>query len=178
MAARVKTRLDPITFELIHSCLMSAAEEMGGILKRSSFSPVIREMEDFSCAIFNAEGILVAQADYIPAQLGAMSLVVQSTLARWQKRIVPGDVFIANDPYSGCMHTPDLNVIMPIFIGRTLVAWAGTTAHHIDVGGVRPGTEGPDLRGVRRGPVAAAGAVVPGWRGEPRRLLVRRSRGA
>jgi N-methylhydantoinase B len=156
MAASVKSRLDPITFELIHSGLLSAAEEMGGILKRSSFSPVIREMEDFSCAIFDAQGTLVAQADYIPAQLGAMSLVVQSTLARWQNRLEPGDVFIANDPYSGCMHTPDLNVVMPIFIGKRLFAWAGTTAHHIDVGGVNPGTEGPGLH-----ELYAEGLILP-----------------
>lgn len=151
-----RSRLGPIIFELIHSALLSAAEEMGGILKRSSFSPIIREMEDFSCAVFDADGRLVAQADYIPAQLGAMSLVVQSTLARWKGAIAAGDLFIANDPYSGCMHTPDLNVVMPVFIGGRLFAWTGTTAHHIDVGGVNPGTEGPSLR-----ELYAEGLVLP-----------------
>ncbi len=138
--------LDPITFELVHAALLSTAEEMGAVLKRSSYSPIIREMEDFSCALFDAEGRLVVQADYIPAQLGAMSLVVQSTLGRWNGAVEPGDVFIANHPYMGCMHTPDLNVIMPLFVGGRLFAWVGTTAHHIDVGGVNPGTEGPGLR--------------------------------
>ncbi|MBI2238233.1 MAG: hydantoinase B/oxoprolinase family protein [Actinobacteria bacterium] len=138
--------LDPITFELVHAALLSAAEEMGAVLKRSSYSPIIREMEDFSCALFDARGTLVVQADYIPAQLGAMSLVVESTLERWGAAIEPGDVFIANHPYMGCMHTPDLNVIMPLFVEGRLFAWAGTTAHHIDVGGVNPGTEGPSLR--------------------------------
>ncbi len=138
--------LDPITFELVHAALLSAAEEMGAVLKRSSYSPIIREMEDFSCALFDGRGRLVVQADYIPAQLGAMSLVVESTLERWGAAIEPGDVFIANHPYMGCMHTPDLNVIMPLFVEGRLFAWAGTTAHHIDVGGVNPGTEGPSLR--------------------------------
>lgn len=154
--SRRRGELDPITFELIHAQLLSAAEEMGGVMKRSSFSPIIREMNDFSCALFNAEGDLVAQADYIPAQLGAMSLVVKATLARWQDALRPGDVFIANHPYMGCMHTPDINILMPVFVGDRLFAWTGSTAHHIDVGGVNPGTEGADLR-----QLYAEGLVLP-----------------
>jgi N-methylhydantoinase B len=149
-------RLDPITFELVYAQLLSAAEEMGGVLKRSSFSPIIREMNDFSCAVFNDAGDLVAQADYIPAQLGAMSLVVKSTAQRWHGSLEPGDVFIANHPYMGCMHTPDLNVLMPVFMEGQVFAWTGTTAHHIDVGGVNPGTEGADLR-----QLYAEGLVLP-----------------
>ena len=152
----IQDRLDPITFELVHAQLLSAAEEMGAVMKRSSFSPIIREMNDFSCALFDADGYLVAQADYIPAQLGAMSLVVQSTLDRWRDSIRPGDVFIANHPYMGCMHTPDVNILMPMFLGRRLFAWTGSTAHHIDVGGVNPGTEGADLR-----QLYAEGLVLP-----------------
>ncbi len=140
--------LDPITFELVHAALLSAAEEMGGVLKRSSYSPIIRDMEDFSCALFAANGDLVAQADYIPAQLGAMSLVVDSILQTWGDRIVDGDVYLANHPFLGAMHTPDLNVIMPMFLDGRLFAWTGTTAHHLDVGGVNPGTEGPALEQV------------------------------
>jgi len=149
-------RLDPITFELIYAQLLSAAEEMGGVLKRSSFSPIIREMNDFSCALFDRAGDLVAQADYIPAQLGAMSLAVKSTARRWLGSLEPGDVFLANHPYMGCMHTPDLNVLMPLFIKGRLFGWTGTTAHHIDVGGVNPGTEGADLR-----QLYAEGLVLP-----------------
>ena len=148
--------LDPITFELVNAALQAAAVEMGGVLKRSSYSPIIREMDDFSCAIFRADGDLVAQADFIPAQLGAMSLVVKSIIERWGERIAPGDAFLANHPYLGAMHTPDLNVIMPVFTGGGLFGWVGTTAHHIDVGGVRPGTEGPDL-----GQVYAEGLLLP-----------------
>jgi N-methylhydantoinase B len=148
--------IDPITFELASAALQSAAVEMGSVLKHSSYSPIIREMDDFSCALFRADGDLVAQADFIPAQLGAMSLVVKSIIDRWGDAVAAGDAFLANHPYLGAMHTPDLNVIMPIFIGGSLAAWAGTTAHHIDVGGVRPGTEGPDLR-----EVYAEGLLLP-----------------
>ncbi len=156
MSTRAPRALDPITFELIHAGLLSAAEEMGGVLKRSSYSPIIREMEDFSCALFDAGGDLVAQADYIPAQLGAMGLVTKSIISQWGGAIRPGDVFIANHPYMGAMHTPDLNVIMPIFVNGRRFAWAGATAHHIDVGGVNPGTEGPNLR-----QLFAEGLVLP-----------------
>ncbi len=152
---RAGATLDPVTFELVHAALVSAAEEMGSALKRSSHSPIIREMEDFSCALFAADGALVAQADFIPAQLGAMSLVVGSVLDRWGD-IHPGDVFIANHPYLGAMHTPDVNILMPVFLDQRLFAWTGATAHHLDVGGVNPGTEGPDLR-----ELYAEGVVLP-----------------
>ena len=126
------------------------------ILKRSSYSPIIRDMEDFSCAVFAADGALVAQADYIPAQLGAMSLVVGSVLGRWGEEVDEGDVFIANHPYMGAMHTPDINILQPVFVEGRLFAWTGATAHHLDVGGVNPGTEGPDLR-----EVYAEGVILP-----------------
>ena len=103
--------IDAVTFEVASAAMLSAAEEMGGVLKRSSYSPIIRDMEDFSCAIFTSTGDLVAQADYIPAQLGAMSLVVKSVLDKWGENINPGDVFICNHPYQGAMHLPDVNEI-------------------------------------------------------------------
>ena len=137
--------IDAVTYEVASAALQSAAEEMGSVLKRSSYSPIIRDMDDFSCALFTAEGDLVAQADYIPAQLGAMSLVVQSVLQRWHGRINENDAFICNHPYQGAMHLPDVNVVIPIFLNGELAAWAGTAAHHIDVGGVNPGSEGPEL---------------------------------
>ncbi|MBL3700569.1 hydantoinase B/oxoprolinase family protein [Leucobacter luti] len=137
--------IDAVTFEVASAALQSAAEEMGSILKRSSYSPIIRDMDDFSCAIFSASGELVAQADYIPAQLGAMSLVVKSILTRWEGRIQEDDAYICNHPYMGAMHLPDVNIVTPIFSGGELIAWAGTAAHHIDVGGVNPGSEGPEL---------------------------------
>lgn len=141
-------QVDTVTFEVVAAALQSAAEEMGNVLKRSSYSPIIRDMDDFSCALFTADGQLVAQADYIPAQLGAMSLVVKAIIGRWDGRICDGDVFISNHPFMGAMHLPDVNVISPVFLGGRLVAWAGTAAHHIDVGGVNPGSEGPELEDI------------------------------
>lgn len=139
-------QVDTVTFEVVAAALQSAAEEMGNVLKRSSYSPIIRDMDDFSCALFTADGQLVAQADYIPAQLGAMSLVVKAIIGRWDGRICDGDVFISNHPFMGAMHLPDVNVIAPVFLDGRLVAWAGTAAHHIDVGGVNPGSEDRNSR--------------------------------
>lgn len=150
------TTIDPVTFEVIASGLQSAAEEMGAVLKRSSYSPIIRDMDDFSCAMFSAEGDLFAQADYIPAQLGAMSLVVRSILQEWSDELSDGDVFLCNHPYRGAMHLPDVNVVAPVFRDGRLIAWAGTAAHHIDVGGVNPGSEGPELQDL-----FAEGLIMP-----------------
>ena len=150
------TKVDPVTYEVISSALHSTAEEMGAVLKRSSYSPIIRDMDDFSCALFTRDGDLFAQADYIPAQLGAMSLVVKSTLVEWGDVIADGDVFMCNHPYRGAMHLPDINVITPIFLNGDLIAWAGTAAHHIDVGGVNPGSEGPALQDLY-----AEGLILP-----------------
>jgi len=159
MTAARNTAANKVTFELVRASLLSAAVEMGGVLKRSSYSPIIREMDDFSCAIFRPDGDLVAQADFIPAQLGAMSLVVKSLIQRWGDAVRPGDAYLANHPYMGAMHTSDLNFIMPIFISGRLSGWTGTAAHHIDVGGVRPGTVGFDL-----GDIYAEGLLLPGVR--------------
>lgn len=133
-------RLDPVTYEPIHSRILHAAREMAVILKRSSHSPIIREMEDFSCAIFAPDGESVAQDERIPAQLGAMSLAVQTCIAEFPEPedTKPGDAFLLNHPYMGCMHTPDLNLIMPVFASGVVVGWAGSTAHHVDLGVPHP----------------------------------------
>ena len=144
----VEHRLDPVTYELIHSRLLHAAREMAVILKRSSHSPIIREMEDFSCAIFAPDGESVAQDERIPAQLGAMSLAVETCIEEYPEPgdLEPGDALLLNHPYMGCMHTPDLNLIMPVFADGNLVGWAGSTAHHVDLGGPTPGTLAPHHR--------------------------------
>lgn len=142
-------RLDPVTFEVLHAALLSVTDEMGAALRRSSYSPIIREMQDYSCALFDDHARLVAQGDFIPAQLGAMSLVTQAILDRHGPTIRPGDVFIANHPFVGGAHTPDVNVIRPVFIGQRrgslrLLGFTGTVAHQVDFGGRNPGTEGAD----------------------------------
>ena len=166
--------LDPVTYELIHSGLLHGAREMAGILKRPSHSPIIREMEDFSCSLFAPTGESIAQDERIPAQLGAMSLAVQTTIAEYPGAgdIAPGDAFILNHPYIGCMHTPDLNLVMPVFDGEDLAGWAGATAHHVDIGGPTPGTLAPHHR-----EIFAEGLIFPPiklyQRGEENRDLFR-----
>jgi N-methylhydantoinase B len=132
-------------FEVVASALRGVALEMSEVLHRSAYSPVVREMLDFSCALLDAHGRVVVQADDIPAQLGAMSRIVEAIEAAnpregWR----PGDAFFINDPYVGAAHTPDVFVFAPLFLGDRLVAWGGTCAHHVDLGGRNPGTEGAD----------------------------------
>lgn len=160
MTDPTRGRLDPVTFGVLSAALASIAEEMGAALRASSYSPIIREMQDYSCALFDPAGRLVAQGEFIPAQLGAIALVVRSTIDAQGGSLAPGDVFIANHPYRGGAHTPDVNVIRPVFeTGRRsggLLGWVGTVAHQVDFGGANPGTEGADHRDL-----FAEGLILP-----------------
>src|SRR3989442_5732123 len=102
--------LDPISFEILKNSLISIAEEMGVVLRKSSFSPNIKERRDFSCALFNASGQLVAQAEHIPVHLGAMPSSVQAVLKEFQDDLAEGDDIILNDPYRVGTHPPDLTI--------------------------------------------------------------------
>jgi N-methylhydantoinase B len=138
-------REDPGRFEVLAGAFRGIALEMSEVLHRSAYSPVIREMLDFSCALLDAEGRIVAQADDIPAQLGAMARIVDwIERANPRETWRPGDAFLVNHPYRGAAHTPDIFVFAPLFLGGELAAWGGTCAHHVDVGGRNPGTEGAD----------------------------------
>jgi len=132
--------LDPISFEILKNSLVSIAEEMGVVLRRSSFSPNIKERRDFSCALFDAPGQLVAQAEHIPVHLGAMPYSVQAVLKEFKDDFSEGDHIILNDPYRGGTHLPDITMVSPIFFKERLVAFAANRAHHSDVGGVAPGS--------------------------------------
>jgi N-methylhydantoinase B len=159
--------IDPITFGVLDAALRSVCEEMGAALRRSSYSPIIREMLDYSCAIFDERGRLVAQGEFIPAQLGAMAMVVRATASSHGASLAPGDVFIANHPYLGGAHTLDVNVLRPVFERSSrptrsrprLLGWVGTVAHQVDFGGANPGTEGADHR-----TLFAEGLVLPAMR--------------
>jgi N-methylhydantoinase B len=133
--------LDPITQEILASAFRHVAEEMAVVEYRSSYSPIIREMLDFNCGLFTADGRMVANSEQIPAQLGLMQFALAAVLEKWGEAIEPGDAFLTNHPYLGGTHTPDLQVFAPLFAGGRLVAWAGSIAHHIDIGGRFPGTE-------------------------------------
>ncbi len=131
--------------EVLTAALRGIALEMSEVLHRSAYSPVIREMLDFSCALLDADGHVVVQADDIPAQLGAMSRIVGSIEASYARSTWrPGDAFFCNHPYLGAAHTPDVFVFSPLFLDGQIAAWGGTCAHHVDLGGRNPGTEGAD----------------------------------
>jgi N-methylhydantoinase B len=133
---------DPIRTEMMKHRLVSVAEEMGARLQRAAFSPNIKERCDFSCAVFDASGNLVAQAAHIPVHLGAMPLSVQACLE--SLTLSPGDVAMVNDPYRGGTHLPDLTVVSPIFVGATspptLLGLVANRAHHADIGGMSAGS--------------------------------------
>ena len=139
-------KVDPITVEVLSNALMSIAEEMGSILVRTAYSTNIKERKDCSCAIFNAKGETIAQADHIPVHLGSMLGIVQEITKKYDdSEIETGDMFIANDPYSGGgTHLPDITIAAPIFYEGSIVAYVANIAHHSDVGGRVPGSMSGD----------------------------------
>jgi N-methylhydantoinase B len=133
---------DPIRTEIMKHRLVSVAEEMGARLQRAAFSPNIKERCDFSCAVFDASGNLVAQAAHIPVHLGAMPLSVQACFDTLV--FAPGDVAMVNDPYRGGTHLPDITVVSPIFVEQKsesiLLGFVANRAHHADIGGMSAGS--------------------------------------
>ena len=137
------TPFDPITLEVLRNSLEATAQEMGAVLKLTAFSPNIKERMDASCAIFDAQAQLVAQAEHVPVHLGSMLLAVGTTVAAFDSladTIVEGDVLLVNDPFIGGSHLPDVMVIAPVFLERALVGYCATRAHQADIGGMEPGS--------------------------------------
>ena len=132
--------IDPARVEVFKHLFASVAEEMGGVLRRTAYSPNIKERRDYSCALFNEHGELIAQAAHIPVHLGAMPLSVAACIASMELR--RGDVAILNDPYRGGTHLPDITLVTPIFEsdGQELLGFSASRAHHADVGGSAPGS--------------------------------------
>ncbi len=131
--------VDPISLAVFRSLFESAAEEMGVTLQRAAFSPNIRERLDFSCAVFDAQARMIAQAAHIPVHLGSMPASVESAI-RAIGTFAPGDVVILNDPYHGGTHLPDVTMVSPVFAGNTVAFFVASRAHHADVGGMSPGS--------------------------------------
>lgn len=129
---------DPVRLEVFRQLFASAAEEMGGVLQRTSHSPNIKERRDFSCALFDPAGRMVAQAAHIPVHLGAMPLSVRSCLEHLE--LGEGDVAVLNDPFRGGTHLPDVTMVSPVHVGGDLAGFAASRAHHADVGGMTPGS--------------------------------------
>jgi N-methylhydantoinase B len=129
--------IDSISRSVLMSALASIAEEMGAVLVRGAYSSNIKERQDCSTALFDAEGRMLAQAEHIPVHLGAMPEAVAAVLALAPR---PGDVYILNDPYSGGTHLPDITLVSPIDCQDERIGFAVSRAHHSDVGGVSPGS--------------------------------------
>lgn len=136
------TRIDPITLEIIGNSLLSVAEEMGVTLVKTAYSTNIKERKDCSTALFDANGYMIAQAEYVPMHLGSMLDVVSEVLKRFPaESIQPGDMFVTNDPYSGGgTHLPDITMVSPVFVEDRLVGFVANIAHHSDIGGMVPGS--------------------------------------
>ena len=131
--------VDAISLEVFKNLFAAVAEEMGVTLRRASFSPNIRERLDFSCAVFDAEARMIAQAAHIPVHLGSMPASVAAAVAEFEE-FLPGDVAVLNDPYHGGTHLPDITMISPVFAGGDLRYFVASRAHHADVGGMSPGS--------------------------------------
>ena len=129
---------DPVALGLFSSRLEAVCDEMGAILRNAAFSPNIRDRLDFSCAIFDAQGELCAQAAHIPVHLGSMAYAMSGIVARmaW----APGDQVILNDPFLGGTHLPDVTLIAPVFVEGELQGFVANRAHHADIGASTPGS--------------------------------------
>jgi N-methylhydantoinase B len=130
--------IDAIDLAVFSSRLAAICDEMGAVLRQSAFSPNIRDRLDFSCAIFDAQGSLCAQAAHIPVHLGSMAFAMQDIVAAWAWR--SGDMVVLNDPFLGGTHLPDVTVIAPLFVAGEVVAFLVNRAHHASIGGSSPGS--------------------------------------
>lgn len=133
---------DPVRLEIFKNIFHSIAEEMGGVLRRSAFSPNIKERRDYSCAVFNGAGEVLAMGDHMPVHLGSMPASVDAAIRAIELR--PGDVALLNDPYAGGTHLPDLTMVMPVYLRREKAPmfYVANRAHHADVGGAQAGSMG------------------------------------
>ena len=161
------TRVDPVRLELFNNLFMSVAEQMGLRLANTAHSVNIKERLDFSCALFDAEGNLIANAPHMPVHLGSMGASIRSVIDGNRGRMQPGDVYMLNAPYNGGTHLPDITVITPVFAedqrandtassssshaqpqSSRILFYVGSRGHHADIGGITPGSMPPDSRSI------------------------------
>lgn len=157
----MKHTFDPTTLEIYRALFTSVAEEMGVALRRTAFSPNIKERRDYSCAVFDANGRVIAQGDHMPVHLGSMPMAVAAALN--EVELAPGDVVALNDPFAGGTHLPDVTLVMPVVSKKRTLFYVANRAHHADIGGATPGSMGlatdiygegiriPPIRLVRKG---------------------------
>ncbi len=141
----VGTTVDPVLLEVFNNLFMNIAEQMGLQLQNTAYSVNIKERLDFSCALFDAEGNLIANAPHMPVHLGSMGESIKTVIRENAGKMQAGDVFVLNDPYHGGTHLPDITVITPVYIAdeATPTFYVGSRGHHADVGGTTPGSMPP-----------------------------------
>jgi len=146
----IGTTADPVMLEIFNNLFMSIAEQMGLRLQNTAYSVNIKERLDFSCAIFDAEGNLIANAPHMPVHLGSMGESIKTVMRENAGQMHPGDVYMLNDPYNGGTHLPDVTVITPVFdeAGGEILFYVGSRGHHADIGGSTPGSMPPDSRNI------------------------------
>jgi 5-oxoprolinase (ATP-hydrolysing) len=156
--AAVGTSVDPVMLEIFNNLFMSIAEQMGSTLEKTSYSVNIKERLDFSCALFDQRGRLIANAPHMPVHLGSMGESVETIIranrdATGRSTIMPGDVYVLNAPYNGGTHLPDVTVITPVFSengldegNKLILFYVASRGHHADIGGITPGSMPPDSR--------------------------------
>ncbi len=142
----IGTQVDPVMLEVFNNLFMSVAEQMGLRLQNTAASVNIKERLDFSCALFDGAGQLIANAPHMPVHLGSMGESIKTVMEKNRGRMRPGDVYMLNDPYHGGTHLPDVTVITPVFAddGVTILFYVGARGHHADIGGSTPGSMPPD----------------------------------
>ncbi|GKY87431.1 hydantoinase B/oxoprolinase family protein [Sinisalibacter aestuarii] len=138
------TGADPVLLEVFNNLFMSVADQMGATLANTSWSVNIKERLDFSCAIFDGAGDLVANAPHVPVHLGSMAESIRTVMREIAGRLKPGDSYMLNSPFNGGTHLPDVTVVTPVFVGGAVAFWLGSRGHHADIGGRTPGSGPPD----------------------------------
>jgi 5-oxoprolinase (ATP-hydrolysing) len=140
----IGTRADPVMLEVFNNLFMSIAEQMGVALQNTAYSVNIKERLDFSCAVFDGTGSLVANAPHMPVHLGSMDRAVETIIRENKSKVRPGNVYAINAPYNGGTHLPDITVCTPVFDGGKILFWVASRGHHADVGGISPGSMSPN----------------------------------
>ena len=144
----IGTSVDMVMLEVFNNLFMNIAEQMGATLANTAYSVNIKERYDFSCALFNASGALVANAPHVPVHLGSMSEAIRTVIKLNQNNIFAGDVFVLNAPFNGGTHLPDVTVITPVFdkLEKEILFFVASRGHHADIGGKTPGSAPPDSK--------------------------------
>ena len=137
------TQVDPVLLEVFNNLFMNIAEQMGLQLQNTAYSVNIKERLDFSCALFDAEGNLIANAPHMPVHLGSMGESIKTVVRENRETMQPGNVYVLNDPYHGGTHLPDVTVITPVYLGDKPTFYVGSRGHHADIGGTTPGSMPP-----------------------------------